>query len=294
MWYRFVWLFFSSHENTLVNSRVIWIAKTNTTEEKMAKELGVTLITGPRGCSKSTVAKLAYELANTPTVIFENSSTIISEHIQSGTRIGRQLSEFSEAKEKGFIMPGDLVYEAIYEWLWQKCSERLILQAIIAGCTRSVEEAQRWKKFNGNVRAIHIDANESQVMAGVIARQLETGVVRSDENSEAVANAMREHREKILPSVQLFNGNTAYTSRSEPMRSRLTTVVKHMPIPEQVRERMLGRLNTKDHPVSLKVDKLDGIHLKVLERKVPAIRPWLFANANQFPHFVGLRQNSSF
>jgi adenylate kinase family enzyme len=219
----------------------------------------ILLLTGPRGCSKSTLGKLTAELGKNWGMVWRDSSAILNLHMQKGTKVGEKLKPYLGDMRNGKVLPGELAFDAIQEWMGWVQDFQEVKHFILPGCTRSVEESACWKMIEAQVRAVHINATEEQIIHGVKARQKETGVVRDDENPEAVLMAIKEHQKKIIPAVKVFGEKALFTHRSKPMRVRLTETVNHMHLPDNIRRRMLNRLETGSHPVCIRVNELDGI-----------------------------------
>lgn len=259
----------------------------------MNDKLAVTLLTGPRACSKSLIARLLCELGTPGKFVWIDTSRIITRNMELKTVVGNELLEFLSHMQGGKVLPGKPVYRACSEWINALCSQSETYHIILAGSTRSPEESIGWKQYSRPVRVMHIDANNEQIMAGIKHRQEVTGIVRSDENEKALADAIAEHKEKILPSVEMFGKLAGHTSRSKTVRQRLFDTINHIFVPETVRSQMLARLGTKNHPVSIEVDKLDGV---VCTKKQTAkittatIMPCVIPNVSSAPTIVEIAQ----
>ncbi len=224
------------------------------------KIMTYTLATGTRACSKTTLLSLLHRLFHNGAVIMADTSDIINLHIKRKTPIGVQLEEFNEQKKSGKILPCDeLVFEAIKQWVHAKSELQNVLHVLLAGSPRSPKQCKLWKEHTPNLRVINIHAEPHEIEASVIHRQKITQAIRPDESPESLRNAWQDYKNLVVPGLKVFNGQAKTILRSQPMRVRLKETIDHIDVPENVRYRLHQRLDTPNHPVSMDVDKLDGV-----------------------------------
>lgn len=218
----------------------------------------MTFSTGSRCCGKSTILQLLARLANNNNTIFGDTSEIIGNQIAQKTPTGIKLIDHKYKMGKGILLPDDLVLEAMIEWMELRSSKAKIVHYFIAGSPRSVTQSNFWKGRYQNIQVLHIKQDRMQVKAGIKARQEKTGLCREDENDEAVITAWDEYQTKIIPALNVFNGEVLHLDRKKPMRERLKLAISHLDIPDGIKKRWRNRLKTKNHPVCIEVNKLDG------------------------------------
>jgi adenylate kinase family enzyme len=219
-----------------------------------------TLSTGPRACGKTTLLKLLAQLANNGCVIVADTSEIIDLHISKGTKLGQQLATYRAEKVAGKVLPCDkIVFEAVIQWVMAKQERQNVHHVLLGGSPRSEKQSRLWMGYTRQISVINIHAEPHEVKDGVIRRQQITGVARPDETEEAIQNAINDYKNRILPGLEVFNGHVLRLKRSQPMRERLKLAINHGKWPDQVRRRMLVRLDTPTHPVSIMVDEMDGV-----------------------------------
>ncbi len=238
----------------------------------MQEKIGTLLVTGPRGAGKSIVGQLIAELGKNFGMVCMDSSKILDMHIMRKTPVGLELARYIADRNNGKVLPGKPVFTAVQQWMGAVMERQNVRHFIIPGCTRSVEESLCWKVIGTPVHVMHIGADEKHISNYIHERQKRTGIIRPDETEEALHEAIKEHREKVLPSVHVFGTRADHTHRSKPMRERLTETINHGPFPDNIKKRMLNRLNTSSHPVSIEVDKLDGVVPVLLRHKALPIQ----------------------
>ena len=220
----------------------------------------LTLATGSRASGKSKIMELISRLAHDTSVMcWFDTSDIIRRHIQMRTEIGIALSAYKEHMKAGKVVPEhELIVRAIFmaaEKLWK---DHRTYQVLISGTPRHIEQTKLLKESGHPIRVFHIVQEKDDVMRGIKRRQEETGTIRHDENEKAIENSWEEYEKIIIPALNPLNGHVLELKRSRPMRERLEQAIEHMFLPDQVRTKMLRRLNTRDHPVSEEVDVMDG------------------------------------
>jgi adenylate kinase family enzyme len=222
--------------------------------------IGFTLATGSRACGKTTLLKLICNLAHCGGVVFEDTSNILDLHRKRETKIGIELKKYDADRANGKILPDELAFEAVTQWIHAKQEFQELKHILLAGSPRGVKQSQLWKQFAGqNIRVLHIPTTLEQIERSVAQRQVENGEVRSDETVVAINNAWSEYQNKVVPGLKVFNGHVLDLPRQLSMRNRLERAIEHMAINDQVRHRWMRRLNTPTHPVSRRVDELDGV-----------------------------------
>lgn len=222
--------------------------------------IGFTLATGPRACGKTELLKLLRDLAHCGGVVFEDTSAILDLHKRRQTPIGIELTKYDNDRASGRILPDDIVFEAVIQWVHAKNERQELKHILLAGSPRGVSQSKLWKQFGGNnLRVLHIPTSREQIKESVISRQVESGYVRPEEDEQGIETAWEEYQTKVVPGLKIFNGHAIDLPRSLPMRTRMESAIKHMAINQQVRYRWMRRLNTPTNPVSRRVDELDGV-----------------------------------
>ena len=226
------------------------------------KGKSVTLATGSRGCGKNLLLELICQIANSDTVIFTDTTTIIGLHIQRKTEVGLALQQNKSEIKLGELLKGNLVFQAVVQWMREMAERQNIYQFLIAGGARSEEENRLWKSFGMPTRVIHVATTPEQDLLGVNLRQRQTGIIRPDENPEALLKARELYEKQIVPGLDVFGKAVLHTHRSKTVRMRLEESIEHMAIPSNISKRWLDRLAEKSNSVSIRVDILDGVTKK--------------------------------
>jgi len=231
-------------------------------KETLDPNVGVTLFTGMRGCGKTALTKLLERLAHNETMIAQDTSSIIDLHIACPkSAIGKELAAYTADKNSGRILPCELAFKAVQQWLDAKIELQRIKHLLLAGSPRGKKQSELWYQFGKSaVRVVHIVMDPEEVLARVAERQKKDGYVRPDETPEALKIAIKEYQEKVVPGLEIFNGSVLHLPRSLPMRTRLERVIGHADVPPHVRRHLKQRLDTPNHPVSIEVDQLDGVN----------------------------------
>lgn len=222
-----------------------------------------TLITGPAGSSKSTLARLICELAKNPTGILHiDSSRCLALSRKYDTVCGKVLRNLKRDQDGGLILPGKLVVDSVLETFANFHRHFNPHHIIVAGCTRSIEEVDAWsvavRKKLVSYRVAFIHCEDTEIEQGVQNR-IAKGELRADDGSNELATRKREYTEKTLPMIDYLPKSLLIrTSRQRSLPDRMRDVIHGMDIPDHVRETWLRRLDTPTHPIHKSIREIEN------------------------------------
>lgn len=224
----------------------------------------LTFLVGPRACGKSTLARILRLLTDQDdsVLVHIETSNLIGVHMNKRTPLGILLLKHHESMRNGHVMQAhDVIVQMIMESATTIWSQLGTKQIVVTGTPRHPEQSKNvlGALGKGRVRVVHIRQDKDQTTRGVLNRQKESGKVRTDETDKAIETAWQEYNSMILPAVGVFNGEALHINRSDPVNHRIVQVIHHMKMPDHFRAKILNRLNTRTHPASVEIARLDSM-----------------------------------
>lgn len=171
------------------------------------EKTGLTFFTEARTCGQNTMSELLFTLANTSTVVYEDTN--------------RLMRTYAPKTENGASHQSHLVCEVIMGWLAERHGFQKVNHAIISGSPLDEVQCLFYKKVSFPVRVVHI-----------------TG--------------------QVIPGLEILNDRVLELPSSMPLRERMEKTIRHIHVPKNVKVRLLRRLAEPSHPVSIRIDELDG------------------------------------
>jgi adenylate kinase family enzyme len=255
----------------------------------MNKGIVLTTCTGGRGCGKSKTLQLINLLCSSPAVVLLETSEIIRWQMKQTGDLGEALREAEPLVKEGKFIPDNLVIptcEHYFNRLRKKRPE--VCHILLSGYPRTYEQKRLFKLFDA-VRIIHIRMDESEKFDGVKLRQA-AGISRDDDHPTSIEQNWTDYTTNTLPAMDKFGDQVLHLNRREPIFDRLRKSIDHLPVPDQVRSRLLRRLETRSHPVHVEIRKVESLRRHIangqIYEKSMKLHEFLPLHLQQQPSFV--------